>query len=268
MTMEEYTKRLVELYNSTEGNLNELDGYDCKECQNRGNFAKALVDDYGDWFDSRVNCSCVKIRKSIHRLKKSGLENVMKLYTFDNYRSSEDWQDKIKKVSQKYAENHANSWFFLGGQSGAGKTHLCTAIASKYLDDGNEVRYMLWKDETSKIKKRANDLEGEDIVEEFKKCDVLYIDDLFKPGKDQNGNPQRPSTADIQIAFEILNYRYTRRDGKSITIISSERSIEELLDIDEAVGSRIVEMSFCRGYGISIDKDSSKNYRLKDLTRI
>ena len=98
MTMEEYTKRLVELYNSTEGNLNELDGYDCKECQNRGNFAKALVDDYGDWFDSRVNCSCVKIRKSIHRLKKSGLENVMKLYTFDNYRSSEDWQDKIKKA--------------------------------------------------------------------------------------------------------------------------------------------------------------------------
>jgi DNA replication protein DnaC len=44
-------------------------------------------------------------------------------------------------------------------------------------------------------------------------------------------------------------------------IVSSEFSIERLLNFDEAVGSRIYEMS--KDYVVEIEKDMRNNYRLK-----
>ena len=70
----------------------------------------------------------------------------------------------------------------------------------------------------------------------WKTVEVLYIDDLFKTEQGRN-----PTTADVNIAFEILNYRY--RNPELITIISSERTIQDIVKIDEAVGSRIFEKS-------------------------
>jgi DNA replication protein DnaC len=84
---------------------------------------------------------------------------------------------------------------------------------------------------------------------------VLYIDDFFKT---ESG--KLPTTAEINIAFEILNFRYNNPD--LVTIISSEKGMSELLEIDEATGSRIFERS--KDYSISIAKDKNKNYRLKE----
>jgi chromosomal replication initiation ATPase DnaA len=57
------------------------------------------------------------------RMKRSGLKNIIKDYTFDKFEDSEPWQQAIKKASMEYAEN-PEGWFLLCGQSGAGKTHL------------------------------------------------------------------------------------------------------------------------------------------------
>lgn len=108
---------------------------------------------------------------------------------------------------------------------------------------------MLWRDVSVRAKAVVNDEEYGRIVDPLKRVKVLYIDDLFKGGA--------PKEADIKLAFEILNYRYA--DQKLLTVISSERTIEELLDIDEAVGSRIYERS--RGYYLPLD--GMKNWRLK-----
>ena len=45
-----------------------------------------------------------------------------------------------------------------------------------------------------------------------------------------------------------------------LTIISSEKTLREILDIDEAVGSRIYEMA--QGYILNISADPAKNYRM------
>ena len=45
--------------------------------------------------------------------------------------------------------------------------------------------------------------------------------------------------ADVKLAFELLNARYN--DTAKLTLISTEWSLEGLLDIDEALGSRIYE---------------------------
>ena len=106
----------------------------------------------------------------------------------------------------------------------------------------------------------------EHAVFKLKTVEVLYIDDLFKTGKDLNGKIQRPTTADINLAFEIINYRYNNKN--LVTIISSERNITEIMDIDEAVGGRIFELSSKKNYAVNISNNMNKNYRRKAIREI
>ena len=85
----------------------------------------------------------------------------------------------------------------------------------------------------------------------------MYIDDLFKTGKADDNTVQKPTGADINAAFEIINYRYN--NPSLLTIISSELSQDELIDIDEAIGGRIYEKSTA----FSIGKNRDRNYRIK-----
>lgn len=106
----------------------------------------------------------------------------------------------------------------------------------------------------------------EHAVFKLKTVEVLYIDDLFKTGKDLNGKVQRPTTADINLAFEIINYRYNNKN--LVTIISSERNIREIMEIDEAIGGRIFELSSKKNYAVNISNNLNKNYRRKAIREI
>ena len=76
---------------------------------------------------------------------------------------------------------------------------------------------------------------------------VHLIDDLFK------GNI---TPSDINIIFEIINYRYF--NNKPI-IVSTEKYKSDLLKIDEAIGSRILEM--CDKFNIEV-RGKGLNYRI------
>ena len=143
-------------------------------------------------------------------------------------------------------------WYFIGGQSGAGKTHICSAIANQLLDNGSKVEYMLWNDKVAKLK--AIQLEHDTYsreINKLKSVEVLYIDDLFK-----TKDGIEPSSADIKIAFEIFNWRY---NNKLKTIISTEKTIMEIEQIDEAIAGRIAERA--GKFALNIAKDDKRNYR-------
>jgi DNA replication protein DnaC len=72
----------------------------------------------------------------------------------------------------------------------------------------------------------------------YKSAPVLYVDDLFK-GK--------ITDTDKNIVFEIINFRYLKMLP---IIVSTEFSCERLLEFDEAIGSRIIQM--CKGYMIEL----------------
>ena len=269
MSAQEYEQLKSDSYNEKEGTLNLDDGYDCRECKNKGYIS--IVKDYGLYFsETLIPCKCQRIREAINRLKRSGLKNIVKEYTFDKYETQEQWQAMLKDAAMKFCTEDAeadNHWFFIGGQSGAGKSHLCSAIAVKYIKKGYNVKYMLWRDEVTRIKARVNETEEYDaLMKELKEADVLYIDDLFKTGKDESGNPKQPTAADINIAFEILNYRYN--NPQLVTLISSERTIIDLCAIDEAIAGRISERTKESGYCFNLKKDISRNWRLRDLQEI
>lgn len=226
----------------------DLPGPDCQKCLNRGYIH--TVDDQGR--RSVRECECMTRRRNQHRLERSGLSEMAKRYTFDTWQTPDRWQERFKELAQAYAAER-RGWFLTAGRSGSGKTHLCTAICGECLAQGLDVRYMLWRDVAVEAKAAVNDdTEYARIVEPLKSVRVLYIDDLFKTGKGQ-----APTVADVNLAFEILNSRYN--DSKKLTIISTERSMDELLDIDEAVGSRIYE----RSKGYCLDFTQKPNWRLR-----
>ena len=233
----------VRRYNAQRGSLNE---YDCPKCLNKGNML--VVRDGREVYEE---CDCLSIRRTMQLIRKSGLEKMIQRCTFESYNASTDWQRYVYDNAKTYAE-HPTGWFYFGGQVGAGKTHLCTAIVGKLLKRGIAVKYCLWRDESTRLKAVLNQPEFDVEIAVYKHIDCLYIDDLFKT---KQGAPV--TAADINIAFEILNYRYI---NDMLTILSSEKTLREILDIDQAIGSRIYEMA--QGSMLNLQVDKLKNYRV------
>ena len=260
-TEEEEARYRAELDNRTPGDLG--DGVDCPKCLNRGFITEVRHNEqFSRWYTVAVPCTCQKKRAAVRRLRRSGLSEVIGKYTFDAYETPDKRREAVKSAAVRYAQEHGNSWFFMGGQSGAGKSHLCTAICGALLDQGKELRYMLWRDEMNRIKQVANEYEPfEELMNGLKRAEVLYIDDLFKKGKGE-----LPTVADIDHTFEILNYRYN--NPGLLTIISSERTLPELNEIDEATAGRIAEMSKAGGFCLNLKKDSDWNWRMRGLGEI
>jgi DNA replication protein DnaC len=194
-------------------------------------------------------CTCRDARRAARRIEQSGLGDLLGRYTFEAFQTIDPWQKSAKELAENYARDKSG-WMVACGSVGAGKTHLCTAVCGKLLADGVAVRYMLWRDDAPRLKAAVTDGEEyERLIKPLKAAPALYIDDLFKGAVSQ---------ADVNLAFELLNSRYN--DAKKLTIISTEKSLEELLDIDEAIGSRIYERSRnCR-----IILRGNKNWRLRD----
>lgn len=171
----------------------------------------------------------------------------MSRYTFHNFETDSEERLRIKKKARTFCETETG-WFFISGRSGSGKSHICTAICSKLIEKGNDVYFMPWRDESTKLKASVTDTEEYDrLITKLKTIPVLYIDDFLK-GSDTD--------ADVRLAFEILNARYI--DSKLRTIISSERDITDILSRDEALGSRIYERS--KGF---VFKAPNENWRLR-----
>lgn len=239
LTYDEFLKVRTDFYNSNPG---ELSGYNCSKCLNHGYIAQIK-----DGVEVMVECDCMKKREALKRLEKSGISENLKEKSFSTFRSDEPFQLLIKNKAAEFVKGHSGKWFFIGGQTGCGKTHICTAIAGQLLKLGENLRYMLWAEESALIKARINDTDYKEIISGYQFAEVLYIDDLFK---------ETATEADIRLAFQILDYRYRRR---MCTIISSEHTLNEIYSTDKAVGGRIAEMSV----KINIQPDRNKDFRLK-----
>ena len=107
---------------------------------------------------------------------------------------------------------------------------------------------MQYRDVISKLKRvMLDDLQYGTQIEKYKTTRVLLIDDFLK-GKN--------TESDINIMYEIINCRYINHLP---VIVSTEKSVEEIIDFDEAVGTRIVEM--CKGNIVRL-KGAELNYRI------
>lgn len=248
----EYERRKAERYNVSRGALNLDDGIDCPKCLNRGH-SMVVYQREGVWQETFVPCECMQARSNVKKLQRSGLKNVERM-TLDKYIAPEDWQKKAKLAAQNYVKSPRGAWMFAGGAVGAGKTHLCTGAALELIAQG-ELRYVIWPDESDRLKAERFDPAEESMtrMRKLQTVDILYIDDFFKI----TGNTL-PTEADIRLAHELLNRRYM---AGLRTIISSERYLDEITQIDSAIGGRIAEKA--AGYIVNIKRDRERDYRFK-----
>lgn len=221
-----------------------LGGIDCPECNNTGQ----LIEKGEGTLEIHVReCPCMRKRRSLRSLRKAGMEDMAKRYTLDNYETASQKHQKVKEAAQKFIEAN-EGWFYIAGQPGSGKTHICTAICTGLMERSKEISFMPWRDDSTAIKARITDQEWyESKVKQLKQVPVLYIDDFMKGGM---------TDADLRLAFEILNARYN--DASLRTVISSELTLDKILEADEALGSRIYERS--RGFNV---KAPDINWRLR-----
>lgn len=228
----------VEHFNSISGPLKD---YDCPICKNKG--MVAVLENGQDLYKT---CSCMEIRKTLELQETSGLKEMLNKYKLDSFKTEEPWQELAVKKAKSYIETQ-EGWFFMGGKTGVGKTHLCTAIVGELLNKGMPCKYMAWREEARELKAKVNTAEYKDLIDPLKRTKVLYIDDFLKGGITQG---------DINLAFEILNHRYV---AGLPTLISTELRIQEILKLDEAIGGRICQMA----KGNLLEVQSGTNYRLK-----
>lgn len=221
--------------------------HNCNKCNNKRKIA--YLNDDGEF--ALKQCDCVAEIRIKSMLRKSGMLDIADRYTLENYTTGETWQEHIKNVAKEFIADAGQNWFFIGGQVGCGKSHICTAIVIELIKQGKQADYMKWHDESMELKQNITDSEKYDKrVKELKTAPVLYIDDFFKSA---------PTVADKRLAFEIIDHRYNNRN--LITIVSSELQIRDIIAQDEATGSRIYERS--KKYQININPDINKNYRLR-----
>ncbi len=219
--------------------------YRCELCHDTGQIIHRVP---GSIEISVSECECAVKRRNALRIKRSGLADVMSRYTFEAYKTPDKQTAAIKDAALRYVAESRGEWFVIVGRPGSGKTHVCTAIVGKLIEGGKNCKYMLWRDEVRELKALVNDNSAyRERMNLLKNVDVLYIDDFLKG--------RAVSDGDLNVAFELLNARYNARKR---TIISGERTIGAIMDIDEAIGSRIYERSK-NGYCF---ETSPENWRL------
>lgn len=225
---------------------------DCPKCKGLGWIF--LTDELGN--ECVKECECQEMVKAQMRLRASGISDEFRKKGFKNFN---DRGMTLLKKARETAINYCKQFpeikdtrfnsILFSGQVGSGKTHLSMAICNAIMDSYKiAVRYMPYREEIIRIKQNVfdeDDYNGR--MEQFKKAPVLMIDDLLK-GKN--------TEADVNILFEIINHRYL---NNLPMIISTEKSIGELLDFDEGTMSRVIEMS--RGHQVEL-KGREYNYRI------
>ncbi len=225
--------------------------YECPKCRDTGFLFRTDKNGY----QVAYQCDCYAVKQAREMMKRSGISLEFQKKTFDNFDTRNNQQlSNAKTKAMQYVNNFGQTEhdrynsIMICGQVGAGKTHLGTAICGELMNSGVAVVYMAYRNAVTKLKQNIVDEQGYNReLNQYTSARVLYIDDLLKG---------RLTETDINIMYEIVNYRYM---NNLPIIISTEKEPAALLEFDEAIGSRLWEM--CRGNIIQL-QGKELNYRL------
>lgn len=199
-------------------------------------------------------CNC-KIREGIRtNMQYSGLDlSEYDKKTLKTFKQDTTEAKEMYALALKFLAEHKPQGIGYFGKSGTGKTHICIAICHELALRNIQHRYFNYRTDIQILKQLKYEYEEySKKMNDYKSCSVLYIDDLFKLVKNNRGEVDQQ---ELQIMFEIINARYM---NKKTIIVSSEYTVNEIKDIDEATGGRIYEM--LNGFGM---KCKAENRRIK-----
>lgn len=148
-------------------------------------------------------------------LENSGIKKRFLMRTFEQFRTDTPGRLKAYKAARNYAESFeaklkTGEGLYIEGTNGTGKTHLAAAIALYLIEKEYSVIMRTSFDLLDEIKRRFGDAERSEyqILEDYKKCDLLIIDDLGK---------ELCTDWSMSILYSIINDRYEQMKPIIIT---------------------------------------------------
>lgn len=223
--------------------------YDCPKCEDRG-----YTFEIKDGYEVAVPCECLEKKQSVEKLALSNLTEAFKQRTFKTFIVNNEWQLEAKAKAMDYSKNfkETKASLMLSGQPGSGKTHIGVATMLRLIENNTGCVYREYISMLTDLKQTSMD-EEEYIrsLEKYINPPVLFLDDFLKG---------EPTIADRKHVYKIINTRYLK---SMPMIISTEKSVKEILNWDEAIGSRIIEM--CQGNVIEFPRGLENNYRLRGV---
>jgi len=122
---------------------------------------------------------------------------------------------------------------FVYGPTGTGKTFLSKLLHNELLRGFNDSCFVKAVDLALILRKASISREGTgDIIQEFRCCDTLIIDDF---------GTQKNTEFIKEAIFSVLDARY---DNKRRTIITTNMTMTDVIEVDPRLQSRLSDRSW------------------------
>ena len=230
----------------------DLEGGKCPKCRNKGLIYS--LDESGNEYAEE--CTCMAARRNNAALQDSEYSALLRKSTFGRYRLDHPWQRTALCVCRDWLRQRRFPFLYLGGRTGAGKTHLAVATFADRVRMGKRGIFVNWRTESEwlKFNKKAPDYERR--LNNLKRAPLLLLDDFLWR------KSSIPTEEDFALAKEVLDARlYNGRP----TIFTGTYTMHELFSLSEELCGRINEGTggekrFALDFGAE-----TANMRMEDL---
>lgn len=190
-----------------------------------------------------IPCSCRAEQDYKMDLRKNELISLFYSNGFRNYKPKCEEQLNAFKGWIRYREFNSKKSITISGAVGSGKTDIAIRIGREMARLGLRVKYVRYMQFIKQASaQKFNTKNYENLMKELSSSDVLIIDDLLKCKDRDKSNLSKD---EIEITFDLIDRRYS--NGRKRIITTSEFDMDDILAIDEAIGSRLADMAkgFC-----------------------
>ncbi len=204
--------------------------YTCKKCSDTG------------YVDTKM-CECLREALIRENFRTSGMGDLLDRQSFANFdleRYKKDGEDVYRRMksnfaaAKAYAENFREKRgnLFLVGTTGAGKTHLTTAIARTVLDLGFDVIYETSQNVMSAFEQdrfHSGYTQTESRAEKYMECTLLILDDL---------GTEFTNAFTVSCLYNLLNERQNK--GLSTVISTNVPPMQLREKYEDRIYSRLI----------------------------
>lgn len=186
----------------------------------------------------------------------SGMSKRALISKFENYQPNM-YNGEAVRSCLDFVKNFDNlpkkNGLFIAGPCGVGKSHLVYAIANSLIEQGKSVICMTMIDLLMKIRNsfKTEAQAEEQIIDLYKNCSLLIIDDLGK---------EKPTEWTLQMIYSIIDGRYTNMMPIIVTTNYTAGELVQKFKIgdDKATATAIVDRLLEMCQFIPLEGDSQR----------
>jgi len=172
---------------------------------------------------------------------------LQKAMTFISYKrrndlstEQQDNMDAAYRLAFDFAKA-PEGWLVFMGDTGCGKTHLAAAIVNYRYEMGQPALFVVVPDLLDHLRSAfspESKVSYDQLFESVKSAPLLVLDDFGE---------QSASLWVKEKLYQLVNYRY---NGRLPTVFTTRLTLEQIMELDEAISSRLVDRQISTTFNI------------------